>query len=281
MRTIYLFIIACFLSLGAYAQLETPQPSPFQEIEQKVGLTDVKLQYSRPSMKGRSIFGGLVPYDKMWRTGANANTTISFSHPVNIGKQQLPKGTYAIFTKPGMNSWEIYLYADTGNRGLPPEWDDSKVVASYKARVETLSRPVETFTLSFDQLTNNSVSLGFTWENTYVSLPIGFPTDALVSASIDRVMGGPTANDYYSAAVYYLESGNDINKAKTWIDKAIELREQPAFWYHRQQALIYARSGDKAGAIKAARRSLELAEKAENQDYVILNTKSLKEWGAM
>lgn len=281
MRTIYVFIIVGLLSLGAYAQLETPQPSPFQVIDQKVGLTDVKLQYSRPSMKGRNIFGGLVPYDKMWRTGANANTTISFSHSVNIGKQQVPKGTYAIYTKPGMNSWEIYLYADAGNRGLPSEWDESKVVASYKARVETLSRTVETFTLSFDQLTNNSVLLGFTWENTHVSLPIGFPTEALVLASIDRVMGGPTANDYYSAAVYYLESGNDISKAKTWIDKAIELRERPAYWYHRQQALIYARSGDKAGAIKAARRSLELAKEAESQDYVILNTKSLKEWGAM
>jgi len=281
MRTLYVFIAAFFLSIGVFAQLETPQPSPFQEIEQKVGLTDVKLQYSRPSMKGRKIFGSLVPFDKMWRTGANANTTITFSHAVNIGKQRVPQGTYAIFTKPGMNSWEIYLYADSNNWGMPQKWDSEKVVASYKARVEPLSRSVETFTITFDQLTNDSVLLGITWENTHVALPIGFPTDALVSASIDKVMGGPTANDYYSAAVYYLQSDKDIAKAKMWIDKAIELREEPAFWYHRQQSLIYAKSGDKSGAIKAARRSLELAEKAKNSDYVALNTKSLKEWGAM
>jgi hypothetical protein len=281
MKKLFLTFSAVLLTVGVYAQLETPQPSPSQEIEQKVGLTDVKLQYSRPSMKGRKIFGDLVPFDKMWRTGANANTTIAFSDAVNIGKKKVPQGTYAIFAKPGMTHWEIYLYADTNNWGLPAEWDESKVVASYKARVESLARPVETFTISFDDLKNDSAMLGISWENTYVSLPIDFPTDALVMASIDRAMAGPSSADYYSAAVFYLESGKDINKAKEWIDKAIELREQPAFWYHRQQSLIYAKSGDKKGAIKAAQRSLELAEKAGNSDYVALNKKSLQEWGAM
>ncbi|MCW8980263.1 MAG: dihydrolipoamide dehydrogenase, partial [Altibacter sp.] len=123
--------------------------------------------------------------------------------------------------------------------------------------------------------------LGIMWEKTYVGVPIKFHTDKMVGASIDKVMNGPGANDYYAAAVYYLEAGKDINKAKTWIDKAIELREQPAFWYHRQQSLIYAKAGDKKGAIKAAEKSLELAKAAGNDDYIALNQKSLKEWGAM
>ena len=135
--------------------------------------------------------------------------------------------------------------------------------------------------MTFDDLTNKSVNLGILWEKTYVGVPIEVMTDKQVSANIDRVMAGPMANDYYQAAVYYLEAGKDINKAKMWIDKAIEMREEPAFWYHRQQSLIYAKAGDKKGAVAAAKKSLELAQEAGNADYVALNTKSLKEWGAM
>jgi len=122
--------------------------------------------------------------------------------------------------------------------------------------------------------------LSIMWDKTMVNVPIEFGTDKAVSASIDQVMSGPSSGDYYSAAVFYLESGKDINKAKTWIDKAISMREKPAFWYHRQQSLIYAKSGDKEGAIKAANTSLKLATEAGNNDYVALNTASLKEWGA-
>jgi len=281
MKKIFLFVCAAVLSFAAEAQLQTPAPSPFQKIEQKVGLTDVTLEYSRPSMKGRKIFGGLVQYDKLWRTGANACTKITFSNAVQIGGKNVEAGTYAVYTKPGAQNWEVYIYSDASNWGTPGEWDQNKVVASTKARVAPIPMEVETFTMSFDDLTNNSVNLGMMWENTYVALPITVYTDKMVSASIDAVMAGPNSNDYYQAAVYYLESGKDINKAKMWIDKAIEMREQPAFWFHRQQSLIYAKSGDKTGAINAAKKSLELAQAAGNDDYVALNTKSLKEWGAM
>ena len=137
---------------------------------------------------------------------------------------------------------------------------------------------VDTFTMSFDDLKNDSATLGIIWENVYVGIPIKFHTDKAVTASIERVMGGPSANDYYASAVYYLEADKDINKAKMWIDKAIEMREQPAFWYYRQQSLIYAKAGDKKGAIKAAKTSLELATKAGNEDYIALNKKSLGVW---
>ena len=241
----------------------------------------VTVEYSRPSMKGRTIFGGLVPYDKIWRTGANANTKITFSDDVMVGGKEVKAGTYAIYTRPGVQSWDVMLYSDSNNWGTPQKWDDSKVAATAKAQVFPLPIDIETFTMSFDDITNNSANLGMMWEKSYVALPIEFMTDKQVSASIDRVMNGPSANDYYQAAVYYLNAGKDINKAKTWIDKAIEMREQPAFWFHRQQSLIYAKAGDKKGAISAAKKSLEMAKEAGNDDYVALNTKSLKEWGAM
>ncbi|MAP53459.1 DUF2911 domain-containing protein [Altibacter sp.] len=281
MKKLFLFVCTVLIAFGGFAQIQTPAPSPFQKIEQKVGLTDVTLEYSRPSMRGRTIFGDLVPYDKVWRTGANANTKITFSDDVMIGGNTLKAGSYAIYTKPGAQNWEVYFYSDANNWGTPQNWDDSKVAAKVTASTYPLPMDIESFTMSFDDITNDSANLGLMWEKTYVGVPIKFHTDKMVGASIDKVMNGPGANDYYAAAVYYLEAGKDINKAKMWIDKAIELREQPAFWYHRQQSLIYAKAGDKKGAIKAAEKSLELAKAAGNDDYIALNQKSLKEWGAM
>lgn len=268
------------VSFSVNAQVETPAPSPFQKIEQKVGLTDVSLEYSRPSMRERTIFGGLVPYGEMWRTGANANTKITFSDDVEVGGKTLKAGSYAIYTKPGTQNWDVIFYSDSDNWGTPQEWDESKVAASVSVPVYPMEMDVQSFTMTFDDISNTSANLGMIWERVYVGVPIKFDTDTKVSASIEKVMNGPSANDYYAAAVYYLESDKDINKAKNWIDKAVTMRGD-AFWYYRQQSLIYAKAGDKKGAIKAAKTSLEMATKAGNDDYVALNTKSLKEWGAM
>ncbi|MEL6810374.1 MAG: DUF2911 domain-containing protein [Bacteroidota bacterium] len=281
MKKLILLVCVGLFSFGAYAQVETPAPSPSQKIEQKVGLTDVTLEYARPSVKGRTIFGDLVPYDKLWRTGANANTKITFSDDVMVGDGTLKAGSYAIYTKPGKQSWEVIFYSDANNWGTPREWDDSKVAAKVMTEVYPLPMSIETFTMSFDDLKNDVANLGIMWENVYVGVPIKFHTDKHVTASIENVMNGPSDRDYYSAAVYYLEADKDINKAKMWIDKAIEMRSKPAFWYHRQQSLIYAKAGDKKGAVKAAQTSLKLAKEAGNDDYVALNSKSLKEWGAM
>ncbi|NNM23897.1 MAG: DUF2911 domain-containing protein [Flavobacteriaceae bacterium] len=279
-KFILLFCLGLF-TLTASAQVQTPAPSPFQKIEQKVGLTDVTLEYSRPSVKGRTIFGGLVPYGKLWRTGANANTKITFGDDVVIGGKTLKAGSYAVYTMPGAENWEVIFYSDAGNWGTPQKWDESKVAAKVKAPVYPMPDPVQTFTMTFDDLKNDSATMGIIWEKAYVGVPIKFHTDKMVTSSIESVMNGPSSNDYYSAAVYYLEAGKDINKAKMWIDKAIEMREKPAFWFHRQQSLIYAKAGDKKGAVKAAQTSLKLAQEAGNDDYIALNTKSLKEWGAM
>jgi len=281
MKKVLIAVFTFVLALQVQAQIETPAPSPFQTIEQKVGLTDVEVEYSRPSMKGRTIMGGLVPYNKIWRTGANARTKITFSDDVMVDGQELKAGTYAILTKPTAKNWEVYFYTDYAGGGAPQELDDSKVAAKTTVPVYPLPMDIETFTMSFDDLTNESANLGMMWEKTYVSVPVSVPTDKMVSAAIDRVMNGPTANDYYASAVYKLEAGKDIDQAKKWIDKSMEMTKEPAFWQLRQKSLIYAKSGDKEGAIKAAKKSLELAKAAGNDDYIALNTKSLKEWGAM
>ncbi len=279
MKKIILFVSVAILSFGMEAQLKTPQPSPSSKIEQVVGLTDVTVEYSRPSMKGRTIFGDLVPFDKLWRTGANKNTQITFSDDVKIGGKELEKGEYAIFTKPGKENWEFVFYKDTNNWGTPREWDDAKVAAKFTVKANTLPFDVETFTIMFSDFKNDKVTLNFIWEKTEASIHIEVPTKKKTLANIEKVMAGPSAGDHYQAAVFYKDEG-DYTKAKEHIEKAISLRKEPAFWYHRQQSLIYAKSGKKAEAIKAAKTSLALAEKAGNADYVKLNKDSITEWGA-
>ncbi|SEK34259.1 Protein of unknown function [Aquimarina amphilecti] len=278
MKKIILFVSVALLSLGVDAQVTVPQPSPLSKIEQVVGLTDVSVEYSRPSMKGRTIFGNLVPYDKLWRTGANKNTQITFGDDVKVGGSELKKGTYAIFTKPGKESWEVMFYSDASNWGTPREWDDSKVAAKINVKATKIPMNVETFTIMFSDFTMNSALINILWENTEAAIKLEVPSKKKAMESIEQVMAGPSPNDHYQAAVFYKDT-EDYAKAKQHIEKAVAGRAD-AFWYHRQHSLILAKSGDKAGAIKAAKTSLELAEKAKNADYVKLNKDSLAEWGA-
>lgn len=277
-----IILAVCFLAASylTEAQVTTPQPSPSATITQTVGLTEVNVTYSRPSMRGRTVFGDLVPFDKVWRTGANANTVVTFEHDVTVGGNEVKAGAYALYTKPGKDSWEIMLYNETSNWGTPQEWDDSKVVAKVTSEIMELPFDVETFSIGFGNLTNNSGQLGIYWENTYVAMPIEVPTEKMVMASIDKTMSGPGAGDYFNAAVYYLQEGKDLKKANEWMDKAIAGQEEAPYWMLRQKSLILAGMGDKAGAIAVAKESLAGAEKAGNMDYVALNKKSLEEWGA-
>jgi len=281
MKKLVLFVFAVTLLFSVNAQIETPQPSPFTKIEQKVGLTDVTLEYSRPSMKGRKIFGDLVPYGKMWRTGANKNTMVTFSDDVVVDGTTLKAGSYAIFVTPGESSWDVIFYSDIENWGIPREWDDSKVAAKTTVNTYEMPMAVETWTISIDDLKSNSAQIGFIWENTYVGVKVKVPTDAKISASIEKTMAGPGAGDYYSAAVYNLTEGKDLDKAQIWMDKAMSMIENPGFWQLRQQSLLYAKLGDKKKAIETAKKSLAGAEAAGNADYVKMNKESLKEWGAL
>ena len=272
------YSILLIVSGFAFGQIETPQPSPLAKIEQVVGLTDVAITYSRPAMRNRSIMGDLVPYGEMWRAGANANTTIEFSDDVIIGGQALSSGKYAIFIRPGVSMWEVFFYTKTDNGGLPSEWDPKAVAAVVESAVNILNKSVESYTISIDDLHQNGATLNFSWENTQASLELSVPTEAKTMASIDKTMKGePKSRDYYNAAIYYREAGKDLNKAKQWIAKAIEM-DDGKYWMYRQQALILKALNETDAAIKASKTSLKLATEAGKQDYVRLNTKAIAEW---
>lgn len=281
MKKLLLIAAAGLMTLGSYAQIKTPAPSPSAKIEQTVGLTDVSVIYSRPSMKGRAVMGNLVPFDKVWRTGANANTIVEFSTAVTVGGKELKAGSYALYTKPGKKSWEIYFYSDTSNWGTPREWDDSKVAASVSVNPLQMPINVESFTITVDDLTNDGANLGIMWEKTYVGVPFGVPANETVMASIEKTISGPDAGDYYAAASYLSSTEQSLDKAAEYMEKAMSMIDNPRFWQLRQQSLILAKTGDKKGAIKAAQSSLAKAKEAGNTDYVKLNTDSLKEWGAL
>lgn len=281
MKKLLLAFAVIAMTFNAEAQIETPQPSPFAKVEQKVGLTDVTLEYSRPSMRDREIFGNLVPYGKMWRLGANDNTNITFSDDVMVGGKSLKAGTYAIFASPNKSNWEIVFYNDPSNWGLPKMLDESKIAAKVTAEVMDLPMNIETLTIGFGDLTNDSATMAIMWAKTSVAVKIEVPTDKTVAASIEKAMNGPTAGDYYASAVYYSQAGKDIEKSKMWMEKAMSMIEKPAFYQLRQQSLIYAQAGDKQKAIDTAKKSLALSKEAKNDDYIKMNMDSLKEWGAM
>lgn len=280
MKKINFLLIAVLACVTLQAQIQAPAASPSAKLEQRVGLTDVTVDYSRPAMRGRTIFGDLVPFDNVWRTGANARTAITFSNDVTVDGQELKAGTYAIFTIPTATTWDVIFYTESDGGGAPAELDNSLVAA--RTTVSTYQMPIDiqSFTITIDDVTDSSAVIGIMWEKIYVGVKFDVPTDAVVMSSIENTLAGPSGNDYYTAAVYYLEGGKDINQAKTWIDKAISMNETPQYWQLRQQSLIYAKAGDKKGAIKIAKKSLAAAEAANNADYVKLNKDSLKEWGA-
>ena len=193
MRKIIVALTILIASFTAEAQVKTPQPSPKSIVNQVVGLTDVEIEYSRPGMKGRTIFGDLVPFGKLWRTGANANTTISFSEDVVFDGKTLKKGKYALFTTPKADNWEIVFYKTTDNWGTPEEWKEENVALKTTAKPETLTRNVESFTILINNLDNNFAHLEFSWEKTLVAFKFEVPTQKAAIASIEKALAGPTA----------------------------------------------------------------------------------------
>lgn len=271
-----------FLSLVAFkvnAQIQIPQSSSKSVLTQTVGLTDIKITYARPGIKGRTVYGDLVPYGKLWRTGANENTIIDISTDFKFGGVEVKRGKYALYTLPKADNWEIILYNDINSWGLPEKWDDSKIVARVNAKPESLSRIQENFTLGFNNIDADYADLEIAWEKTIVPVRITVPTKDIAMKSIDATLAGPTHTDYYTSAQYLYQSNGDLNKAYVWVNKSIDLAGgNPPFWYYRLKALIQSKQGDFRGAVSSANLSLQGAEKANNAEYIKSNTDSIKEW---
>lgn len=279
-----IYLLALTFVSTVIAQVQTPQSSPFAKIHQKVGLTELSVEYSRPSVRGRVIMGELVPYGAIWRTGANKNTVINFSDAVTFGNQEIAAGSYALYTRPGKDQWEVFFYSNSDNWGIPNPWEATEVAATIEV-MPTTGNHMETFSIWFSNLHNNGATLNLAWADTRIALPFGVPTMTKAIESIKKEFkDNPNrrtlkkkADDYNNAAVYYLEEGLDLNQAKAWMEKAIEGIDDD-YGYFRQYSLILKGLNDVKGSIAAAKKSLVLAEKAGNLDYVRLNKEAIQNW---
>jgi hypothetical protein len=259
------------LSLGINAQsLKTPQPSTTQTIKQDLGIGSVELSYSRPGMKGRKIFGDLVPFGKVWRTGANSATTLQFSDSVTIGGTKIAPGKYGLLTIPDKDQWTVIISQQTDVTS-PAAYQQDKDLARLTVKPVNNTSPVETFTMQFANVKSNSADLQIMWDNTTVNVPITTDVESKVMAQIDNLMNKDN-KPYFQSAMYYMETGKDLNQALAWLDKAIE-QNPTAFWVYHQKANALAKLGRKEEAKTTALKSMNLAKEAKNDDYVELNKK--------
>ncbi|OQY94447.1 MAG: hypothetical protein B6D37_08425 [Sphingobacteriales bacterium UTBCD1] len=275
MRRLLIIAVAAFTFNFSGAQsLKTPAPSPTQTVKQDFGLSSIELSYSRPGVKGRKIFGDLVPYGEVWRTGANAATTLTFGSDVTIGGKKIPAGKYGLLTIPGQNEWTVIITKQTDVTS-PAAYKQDQDVVRVTAKPVNLNNKVESFTIQFSNVRPSVCDLKLMWDNTGVSFPISTDVDAAVMKQIDDLLIKDN-RPYYNAAMYYMDNGKDLNQALVWFNKAVE--QQPkSFFVVYQQANCLAKLGKKAEAKAAAEKSLALSKEAKNDDYVRLNEKLLAE----
>lgn len=274
MKKTLLIVAMAVMFMVSEAQIQTPAASPAGAVSSTIGLTEVKIEYFRPRLKGRKIFGEkdvMYPHGTIWRTGANSGTRISFSDDVKVEGIDVPKGEYLIFTWPGAGEWTVSLYKDLSLGGNTTAYDPSQEAAKFKVKTRKLSEKVETFTISIDNIAvdNKSAEVTLAWENTAVPFTVAVDYDERVMKSIEantRVNPG----NYFQAAMYYLETGKDLNQALEWINLALESNPN-AFWMLHQKARIQKALGDKKGAIQTANASLNAAKQAKNRDYQTMN----------
>lgn len=264
-RISLLFAFAIVLAGARAQQITTPQPSPTASVKQNFSTGFVELSYSRPGMKGRTIFGDLVPYGKVWRTGANSATTLTFSDDITIGGKEIKAGKYGLLTIPNATEWTVIITKDVDVTS-PAAYKQENDVVRVSVTPQQLPSPVESLTIGFAKITGSSLNLEICWDKTLVSLPITTNTEARVMAQIDNAMNKDN-RPYYQAAQYYYDNGKDLKLAAEWIDKAIPSNPD-AYWMQMLKARILAKSGDKAGAKAAAEKTIEIATKAKNDDYV-------------
>ncbi|MET0634724.1 MAG: DUF2911 domain-containing protein [Chitinophagaceae bacterium] len=274
MKKLLLAVLALACLTVVDAQLKTPSPSTGQTVKQEFGVGSIELTYSRPNVRNRKIFGDIVPFDSVWRTGANGATTLTFSDAVTIAGIAVPAGKYGLLSIPHKKTWDLIITKQT-NVTSPSAYKKDMDVLRIAVEVSKPKKAVESFTIQFANVTPSSVDLQITWDKSMVTLPIVTDVDSKVMAAIEENM--KTAKpDYFGAASYYMANGKDLNQALTWFNKAVEAQPD-AFWVQHQWANCLAKLGKNQEAKAAAGRSRELALKAGNNDYVRLNDKLLKE----
>lgn len=258
-----------FISYLSYSQLLSPVASPKTKIIQKVGLVDINLEYSRPSKKNRKIFGGLVPYGKIWRTGANNPTLISFSENIKLNNKLIEKGDYHIYSVPSESKLDLIIYEKTDAWGSLSDFDESLIKARVVSNFIDLPFTVETFTIAFNNISNNGASLIINWDNKQAVYMIDVLTKGKMIENINKTLSeNPTANDYRKAAVYYYEEKIDIAKAVKWIDSAFKDTDNLKYWQLRYKALIYEKAGNIIKAKEYAEKGFKNAKEINTIDGI-------------
>jgi hypothetical protein len=245
-------------------KIDFPQPSPLASIKERVGVTGVSIDYSRPSARERKIFGGLVPYGEVWRTGANAATKITFSTDVKLGGAAVPAGSYALFTIPGQAEWTVILSKVVEDQWGSYAYDKKDDQARIKVKPVAMAEPQETMTISLQDMRAGKANLVIAWEKTKVPIDIDTDVVAKVRPQIEAAMAGSGEKPYFAAAMFYYENDLDMALAKDWIEAAA--KQQPdAVWIVYRKGLILKKAGDKEGAMAAAKQARELASKAQGE----------------
>ncbi|MFN4893634.1 MAG: DUF2911 domain-containing protein [Bacteroidota bacterium] len=274
MKRVLLFGLLLSTTLLTEAQLKTPAPSPAQSLRQDFGLGNIEISYSRPGVRGRKIFGDVVPFGQVWRTGANNATTIAFTDEVIIGGKKLAPGKYGLLTIPGSKEWVVIISKQT-NVTSPADYKADQDLVRVNAAAAKSKTATETFTISLQDIKNTSCNLVISWDKRQITVPIQTEIEAKIMANIEAAMKTEKP-PYYNAAMYYMDNGKDLNQALSWFDKAVEANPT-AFWIHYQRANCLAKLGKKAEAIAGAEKSKQLATEAKNGDYVKLNEKLIAE----
>lgn len=257
------------------AQLKVPAPSPSQTLKQAFGLSEITIDYSRPGAKGRVIYGDVVPFGKIWRTGANGATKITFGEDVKVEGNAVAAGTYALYTVPNKDNWEIMLYKDLTLAGNVADYKKENELVRFTVKPKALSEKVETFTIDVADVTSNSANIELNWEKTRVAFNVTADIDSKIMKNIEANV----VNDnrpYFQAASYYYDNNKDLAKANEWADKAIAANPK-AFWIVMLKAKIQAKQNDKKGAVASAEKVIALATEAKNDDYVTMAKKLIAE----
>lgn len=272
-----LLSLGLFTTINLQAQtLKTPAPSPLQTIKQSFGLGEVSIEYSRPSAKGRVIYGDVVSFGNIWRTGANSSTKITISEDTKIEGNAIAAGTYAVYTLPGKDAWDIMFYKDLTLGGNVGEYKKEDEVLRVSVKPSALTQKVETFTINFADMTATSCNVELVWEQTRVAFKMTTEIDAKVMKSIETAMAPADKRPYFSAASYYYDNNKDMKQALEWIDKAIE-QNPKAYWVLHLKAKIQLRLKDSKGAIETAEKSKALAMEDKDDAYVKNNDKLIAE----
>lgn len=271
---------ASLLALGTLSaetaqppKVEFPAPSPASTFKQRVGLTDIEVNYSRPGVKGRKIFGELVPYNQVWRTGANAATKIKFSTPVKLNGTEIPAGSYELFTIPTPDEWTIIIHKDSSEWGAY-RYDPKNDVARISAKPSRSAESAESFTIGIDNIRDETATLYLAWEHSFVPVKLEVDVAGVLLPQIKAVMSSDAEKKpYFQAAMFYMDHNIDLATAAEWMEAAVKAQPD-AFWMYHHRARLLAQLGKKAEAIASAQRSIEIARQAGGavqNEYIRLN----------